>query len=232
LSGKQKFCGECGARLPDGAGFCGECGAAVQQSLAEHGSQVKKEKKKQKPTLKLAENQNGFKIFPLVIWAGTWSAGWILAPLFYALLISDFYYVVQWLEGLLFLLAVSLIVAALLQWCNITSGRPTAKIALIVVCAWFVFNFVMQWMHLTYAIIAMALIGSLVGGCLAWLIAKQIVGSGPSALLTNSINKFICGWSICGACGGIFSGYFPSKLLIGAVLFLAALTTIVIKRAR
>jgi hypothetical protein len=234
LSTTQNFCGECGSGLPDGAAFCGECGAAVFIASDNRKTKIKQKGQRKKENLASnpATSKNGFKIVPLFIWAGTWSVGWIFAPAIYALVMSDFYFLGSWLEGLLFWLAVGLIAAALLQWFEITSRRPTTKTALIVICSWIVFICVMQWMHQTYNEIPMAIAGSFIGGCLALIMTKQVARTGSGSLAKMSINKLMGGWALCGACGGLPYWYFPLKYFFIIVLFITVLAMIVKNREK
>lgn len=224
MSAKQKFCGECGAGLPDGAGFCGECGSAVHNNPDKHsGQETQNEKEKPKVTSNSANTNNGFTIAPLFIWAGTWSAGWIL---------FDLYFSRRWSEGVLFWLTVGLIAAALLQWFKITTKHPTAKMALIITCSWIVFVFLMEWLHQIYSAIPMFFAGSFVGACLAWIITRQVARPDQESYPKTSITPLMVGWALCGACGAIGYGYFPYKFLVVPVLFITVIVTIVLKREK
>jgi hypothetical protein len=224
MSTIHNFCGECGASLSDGGAFCGECGAAVHNDPDKHnGQETQNEKEKPKVTSNSANTKNGFTIAPLFIWAGTWSAGWIL---------FDLYYSGRWSEGVLFWLTVGLIAAALLQWFKITTKHPTAQMALIITCSWIVFVFLMEWLHQIYSAIPMFFSGSFVGACLAWIITRQVAKTDQESSSKMSITPLMVGWALCGAFGGIGYGFFPYKLLVVTVLFIAVIVAIVLKRAK
>lgn len=81
---KNKFCGECGAKLPENAKFCGECGTAIS-SAATHKATVHEKDgpvagtKSTSPKKEIPSetNSGAFNVKAVVSWSLIWIGVWL-----------------------------------------------------------------------------------------------------------------------------------------------------------